>query len=342
MTAAAQAVPANPRVAVARQEHWLIFSNLFVALAAGAMASWSAPMMLAVLYVDIWLLANPHIVATYVRIKALSSHARIYWFLVAVAPILVAVGLTVVALAYEAAGLFALYFALQAFHVSRQSHGIARRYDHRPHAPRHGLPCFLIYLFPVWGYLHRSAQAPDSFLGYPIWLPPVAQELAHATGIAAGIAALSWCVCLVYRRAARKESRVVDGFILSHLLVSWVGYVWINDITIGWLVVNVWHNIQYLIFVYRQRPSDAAAMRHEVEPIRGWEGRVKWARAPMAAVPFFLACSVVGAAFYTGAGIVGESLLWLGLPTVLIAHFILNFHHYLADSMVWKRPRSGA
>jgi hypothetical protein len=33
---------------------------------------------------------------------------------------------------------------------------------------------------------------------------------------------------------------------------------------------------------------------------------------------------------------------WLGIPTVLVAHFVLNFHHYLADSLIWKRRRVGS
>ena len=35
----------------------------------------------------------------------------------------------------------------------------------------------------------------------------------------------------------------------------------------------------------------------------------------------------------------GARLLWLGLPTVLIVHFTLNFHHYLVDGVIWKRRR---
>ncbi|MNL07844.1 hypothetical protein D3C87_1285380 [compost metagenome] len=56
---------------------------------------------------------------------------------------------------------------------------------------------------------------------------------------------------------------------------------------------------------------------------------------------FFLTCSIVGAVLFVAADRVGESLLWLGLPTILIAHFVLNFHHYLADAVIWKRRRAG-
>jgi len=285
-------------------------------------------MLLAILYIDIWLLANPHLIATYTRIAAISTRTRIYWGLVLVAPIAIAVGLTIVALAYEATGLFALYFVLQAFHVSRQSYGIAKRYERQSQAPRQRLAYLLIYLFPAWGYLHRSAQAPESFLGYPIWLPPVPQELVYATGAVAFGAALCWLLRSGYLGKFHSSNRPFHSFILSHVIVSLIGYVWISDITVGWLVVNVWHNIQYLIFVYRQRHVQSK------ESAQG-NGKLlhKALRTPAS---FFLTCSLCGAIVYVVADTIGESLLWLGLPTLLIVHFTLNFHHYLADSVVWK------
>jgi len=341
MTVHAQPASESPTSAAMRQEHGLIFCNLFAALSAGALASWSAPMMLAILYINIWLLANPHLVATYTRIGAISSRIRLQWALIVVAPILILACLTIVALAYEATGLLALYFVLQTFHVARQSYGIARRHDRRLQVPCRGIPYLLIYLFPAWGYLHRSAQAPNSFLGYPIWLPPVPQELAFAAGIAAIVGALSWFARLGYARSAKQVSEPFNSFVLSHLLVSLVGYVWISDITVGWLVVNVWHNIQYLIFVYRQRRPGVMTGESSEKSGSASARRRSLVEVLKPPATFFLICSIVGAVLYAVASRVGESFLWLGLPTVLIAHFVLNFHHYLADSVIWKRSRAG-
>lgn len=309
----------------------MILANLFAALFAGALALGSAPLMLAVLFVDTWFFANPHLVATYTRIRAISPAIRTHWFLIFVAPLLIAVILTVIALAYETAGLFAVYFAAQAFHVARQSYGIARRHELRPSGRHQRLPCFLIHIFPLWGYLHRSAQAPGSFLGYPIWLPPVPQELANSAGVVAVAAFLYWIWRLFKQKGQAQRNGPFNGFVFSHLLVSFIGYFWIGDITVGWLVVNVWHNIQYLIFVHRQGRSGA----HGPSP-----SRPSWPEMLKATAVFFIPCAVLGAAVYGIANGVGQSLLWLGFPTVLIAHFVLNFHHYLADSLIWKRRRA--
>ncbi|MDQ0607574.1 hypothetical protein QFZ83_001745 [Variovorax sp. W1I1] len=341
MTTQVQTVFGNTGIAATRQEHWLVFINLFVALSAGALASLSAPMMLAVLYIDIWLFANPHLIATYTRIRQISPSIKTHWILIFAAPVLIAAGLTIIALAYEAAGLLALYFVLQAFHVTRQSYGIARRCDRRLQVPYQGLPYFLIYIFPIWGYLHRSAQAPDSFLGYPIWLPPVPQELASAIEIVAIVGALIWSARLWHCRRAEKENSLFNSFLFSHLLISLVSYILINDITLGWLVVNVWHNIQYLVFVYRQQRSDIKKRNNTGELTSTATPRKSLIGILKRPTIFFSGCLVFGAIFYVVADKIGESLLWLGFPTVLIAHLIFNFHHYLADGFIWKRRRIG-
>ncbi|WP_062475210.1 hypothetical protein [Variovorax boronicumulans] len=342
MTAHAQLAVGSGTNAAMRQEHWFIFGNLFVALSAGALALWSAPMMLAILYINVWLLANPHLVANYTRIGAIYSRLRLRWVLIVVAPLLILAALTVIALAYEAAGLLALYFVLQTFHVARQSYGIARRHDRRFQVPFRNLPYLLVYLFPAWGYLHRSAQAPQSFLGYPIWFPPVPQELAFAVGIAATAGALFWFARLMmHARSEKPANEPFNSFVLSHLVISLVGYVWISDITVGWLVVNVWHNIQYLIFVYRQRRPEITTEKGGDKPDNASARHKPLVAVLKSPATFFLTCSIVGAVLFVAADRVGESLLWLGLPTILIAHFVLNFHHYLADAVIWRRRRAG-
>jgi hypothetical protein len=53
-------------------------------------------------------------------------------------------------------------------------------------------------------------------------------------------------------------------------------------------------------------------------------------------------CWGIGAAFYQALTLAGEQLLWLGLPTVFILHFMVNFHHYWVDGVIWKRRKAAA
>jgi hypothetical protein len=230
------------------------FGPLALALGLGLMASLSPAMLMAVVLVDVWLFANPHLVATYTRIGARAADVRKHWFLIFFLPALVLAGVVATALAYEVAGLFTLYFIAQTYHVTRQSFGIARafrRVESGPLRPDR-LAEGLIYIFPAWGLLARCAEAPQTFLGYPIQLPPVPAQLADAMGFAA-LACGGWWLQRQCRAAlAGKINGRHDAFVASHLCISLAAYIWIADITVGWLVVNIWHNLQYLLFVWVQ------------------------------------------------------------------------------------------
>lgn len=312
-----------------------IFGPLTIALGLGAIASTSPAALVVVVLIDIWLFANPHLVATYTRIGARAADIRQNWFLIFCLPTIVLAGVVVTALAYEVAGLFTLYFITQTYHVTRQSFGISRAYRRaesshvRPDRWAEGL----VYLFPAWGLLGRCAEMPQAFLGYPIHLPAVSAQLVDVAGVATLAASLWWLQRQCRAALAGQSNWRHDSFVASHLLVSFIAYVWTPDITMGWLVVNIWHNLQYLLFVWVQNIRRDSALRG------GPTARISVDGLRKKAFRYGCLCLAFGAALYQAAHWTGTQLLWLGLPTVLMAHFTLNFHHYLVDGVIWKRRR---
>lgn len=309
-----------------------LFGPVGVALGLTATASISLEYFVVVVLLDVWLFANPHVIATYTRIGHDKAHIRKHWFLIFLLPPIVLVLVTIVALAYELGGLFTLYFIAQAYHVTRQSFGISRAYRRiDPHAKGDDhLSEGLIYLMPVWGLLHRCATAPDSFYGYPIHLPYVSSALSDAIGVIAVIA----CVCWVYRQvrlaSAGQFNPGYSLFVASHVLVNVAAYILVTDITLGWLAVNIWHNLQYLLFVWVQNVRrDAKFCREDVQRLNN---------SVKSAGKYLAVCLLLGGAMYEVLNVAGQQLIWLGLPTVLILHFTVNFHHYLVDGVIWKRP----
>lgn len=315
-----------------------IFGTAGIALLLGALAMISPAMFVAVVLVDVWLFASPHVIATYTRIGFDKARVKKHWFLVFALPPIVLVLVTMVALAYELGGLFTLYFIAQTYHVTRQSFGISRAYrraDPQAAGPDR-LSESLIYLFPLWGLMHRCAAAPDFFYGYPIYLPPVNAALADATGIVAILAGAWWAYRQIRLALAGRLNVGHSLFVASHLLVISVAYLWVTDITSGWLVVNIWHNLQYLLFVWLQNvrrnaqgPIDTQDLQRLVKPLKN-------------AGKYLAVCLVLGAVMYQALSVAGQQLVWLGLPTVFILHFTVNFHHYLVDGVIWKRPKPGA
>ena len=155
--------------------------------------------------------------------------------------------------------------------------------------------------------------------------------MAGLVAIACGV----WWLQRQYRRVLAGENNWRhDGFVLSHVCVSLVAYNWIADISVGWLVVNVWHNLQYLLFVWVQNLRRDRQAKGSISPtadfVALWKGAAKYA----------CLCLLLGAALYQAVDWAGMQLIWLGLPTVLIAHFTVNFHHYLVDGVIWKRRYS--
>jgi hypothetical protein len=184
--------------------------------------------------------------------------------------------------------------------------------------------------------MHRCTSAPESFYGYPIYLPPVDAALTGATGIVAVFLCTWWGYQQLRLALAGRLNTGHCLFVASHLLVTAVAYLWVTDITSGWLVVNIWHNLQYLQFVWLQNVRrdtqgrlDAQDLQRLVKPFKN-------------AGKYLAVCLVLGALMYQALSVAGRQLVWLGLPTVFILHFTVNFHHYLVDGVIWKRRKSAA
>ena len=179
---------------------------------------------------------------------------RQHWFLLFGLPPLVLAAVMAMVLGVGAWLVVTIYFYWQWFHYARQSYGISRAYRH---AAGGSLPepewlsAAVIYLPATWGILSRSAQNAV-----------VVPRLAAVSDPGAGAAGGHCC-----DRLHRSRNRlVVDSavrrpgaaampmahtlYVLSHVAIFYVGYVAIDDVTTGWLVANIWHNAQYILFVW--------------------------------------------------------------------------------------------
>lgn len=328
----------------------LIYGTAAIALALGAVAAISPAMFVAVALIDIWLFANPHLIATISRTGFDRISAKQHWFMLYLLPVIVLLGVTILALAYGVSGLFTFYFVAQAYHVTRQSFGISRAYLRAAgSAKAHDyLSEGIVYLLPFWGLLHRCAQAPAEFYGYPVELPGVSPAFADAVGFVACAWSVVWAAIQIWQCLNKSLNSNHCMFVASHLLISWLAFVGSQDITQGWLVLNIWHNLQYLQFVWIQNLRRFAEPRiSDTSPIQASAHSVPSEKRQTSYIArlsqkdklgqCFAIFVALGALVYQGLTFVGEQLVWLGMPTVLILHFTLNYHHYLVDGMIWKR-----
>lgn len=314
-----------------------------VAMLAGGMATAtviSPELFLPMLTLHSWLFGYEHLWATYTNLFAHPDDRTRYRYLIWLVPPLVLLGLYGIGRVYGLTGLFVVYFFGQFFHTVRQSWGIAQQYRYRAG----GLPWdsvrlseWTLWSVPVWGFLHRSAQRPDEFLFQDFWLPPVPRVIVY---IAAAVSAALWAYWLVTRFLAFRRGQLAWGhtlYMLSHLVIYLGAYVLIDELCSGWLLVNVWHNVQYMVFVWLyNRRRFATGVDHRARLLswlsQGGARRVAWyAVATLAlALPVYYLLPVIGTSF---DGLIKNA----AVPTAITVGLTLTFHHYIADGIIWKR-----
>lgn len=319
---------------------FFIVGIVAIASAMAGLTMWQPALFVPVLTVHIWLFGYDHLIATYTKLAGLpEDRARHRWLLLYVPPlVLAAIALTGQTQGVE--GLYTAYFFAQFYHTVRQSWGLAQQYRHRAG----GLPDDPVWLseltlwsIPAWGFLHRCTQAPVEFLSIAIWLPPVPGWLAHLTGLLAVALWLYWLATRIHLYRRGKLPLAHTLYLISHAGVYLFGYVLIGDLDAGWLLVNVWHNVQYLAFVWlanrrRFAPGVVPAAR-----ALSWLAQPGLGRGLL----FYLTCFLLAIPInygvkYLGGGI--DSLHQTGPASyVVILSLSLTFHHYIVDAVVWKR-----
>ena len=304
-----------------------------VAFASGALVTWDARLFGPILVLDLWLLGYHHVIATYTRLFFDRDSRERHRFLILWLPILV-LGATVALAA--GVGLWVLgttYLYWQWFHYTRQSWGLSQIYRRKSGGLVTEGDLLLkatIYLVPLWGILHRSWQAPEKFLGLELRVIPVPGLLVDIVAAAAVGAVALWTFQRL-RAFWRGEGPIAHSlYMVSHLVVFAVSYLAIEDVTYGWLVVNIWHNAQYVLFVwlyntnrFRGGVESGARLLSSISQPGNW-----WR--------YFLFCLGVTTLIYGCLQGVGAWLLAPGLPTLIVIYQTINFHHYIVDALIWK------
>jgi hypothetical protein len=122
-------------------------------------------------------------------------------------------------------------------------------------------------------------------------------------------------------------------YLATHLTIFGVGYLAIDNINHGWLVLNVWHNCQYILTVWmfnRNRFKGGIDKKHRFLSYLSQRKNL----------PIYLGvCLLISTVIYSA---LLYSLEWItlltatSLPLVAIVFQAINFHHYLVDAVIWK------
>jgi hypothetical protein len=286
-----------------------------------------------VVFLDLWLLSYHHVIATFTRIAFDRASFREHRFLILVLPVLVVGGTVSAVLVAGPWILPTTYFYWQWLHYTRQSYGISRIYQLKTatHATtRDRLGNGMLYLVAAAGVLHRSSQGWTELLGFPLRMIPVPPLVAQAATALAGAVVLMWLARELRAARAGRIDAAYALYLASHLVIFAVGYFIVPDINSGWLVVNVWHNGQYLLLVWMYNNN---RFRTPGAPPRGLLARIS---QDGYGVIYAVTCLLVTTLFYAtldrALGLFAASTL----PLMLIVYQAINFHHYVVDAVIWK------
>jgi hypothetical protein len=304
-----------------------------LALLSGGLVVFDPRLFPVILAVDLWLLGYHHVVSTFTRLAFDRESLREHTFLVTWLPLLVLLAVVGACLATGPWILTTSYLYWQWWHYTRQSYGVSRIYQRKAGVGDDLLAKLVMYAVPTCGILFRSYQEPAKFLFAEVKVLPVPfLLLTLSVAFAAGVTAL-WVMRQVAAWRAGTLSPAYTLYVSSHLLIFTVGYLLIRDINHGWLVLNVWHNAQYILIVWMFNNNRFKA---------GVEARARFLSTISQrrnVGRYFLACLAISTAFYVALAL---TLNWVAaataaaLPLVVVAYQVINFHHYIVDSIIWK------
>jgi len=336
---AAQASAAPSFVWNERFDFTLLVAPLVLGLLAAAVVTSNPALYAAVVVADLWFLGYHHVVSTYTRLGFSSRSLRRNRFLAV--DLLVVIVLATMALAFTAGAwiVASAFLYLQWFHYMRQGYGISRMYfrstpEGQVAGARDLVADAVIYVVPIFAIAHRSMTMGDMFLAMPIKTVAPPQAVVTMLAVIAAVTVGAWFVRFGLRVAAGDADLRYEGFIFSHVVIFLAAYVWIADANVGWLAINVWHNLQYVLVVWMVNVKRYGGRVDADEPLLS---RISQPGRP---VTYFVCCLLITTLVYLVLNRFTVLVLGGGLAATLGIYMGINFHHYIVDALIWKR-RSG-
>jgi hypothetical protein len=189
---------------------------------------------------------------------------------------------------------------------------------------------------PLWGILYRSYQHPAKFLSLDVRCIPVPRIAVLIVGAVAVASVLLWLAREIRAFSLRRADLPHTVYVLSHIAIFTAGYLLIDEINTGWLVLNIWHNLQYVLIVWM---FNVSRFGNGVDPRKRFLSTIS---QPRNVIAYALVCWAIGTVLYFN---VNQALTLLSstvLPFSLLAYMTINFHHYVVDAIIWRRPRRAA
>ncbi len=317
----------------------LIFGVFLLAVVSGVIVTYRPELFVPIMLIDVWLLGYHHVISTFTKLAGTKEDRKENWMLIYPLPVLVLASVAVLASAIGIWTIVTIYLFWQWFHYTRQSWGIAAFYKRKAGIKPSNNPKLdeaVFWAIPLWGIVNRCAQGWDEFLFLPVWMPEIPMMVAHGFGVLA-VAALGYWAYQRYQHYQQGTLSIgLTAFEASHFAIFFIGYVAISELNHGWLVANIWHNAQYILFVWLYNTNRFRNIEEHGKSVIAWISQ----KTPARTILYFCFCLILTTLFYKNLQLAlsfvtnGEIILLMTLTVVM--YQTINFHHYIVDSIIWK------
>lgn len=287
-----------------------------------------------ILTLDLALLGYHHVISTYTRLVFDFQSTREHWRLLIPLPIAVIFSVFVIVKIFGIAAVATIYLHWQWYHYTRQSEGVNKAYGFKTKSLQHGHAIFnrfIFYFIPAAAFLAMSARPDTTFLYMQVWKLPVPMWISDGLLIIAGICFAYWFFLQLKSLRDGKLNKLHFAYLLSHYLIYLIAYVLIKDISLGWLAINIWHNAQYIAFVWLFNTNKFKS------GIDKEKLTISWLSQPRHWPIYLMVCLIITTIFYGAIDMLsGYFSSFTAVPLVVVFYQTLNFHHYIVDSQIWK------
>ncbi len=301
-----------------------------IAIAAGVLSHVDVYFFGLLLFLDLWILGYHHVISTYTRLAFDRDAFEDHKFLIYYLPFLVISSVALIAWAMGPIALATIYLHWQWYHYTRQSEGISKAYSIKSGTDASRQTYFdriVFYLVPVACFLDMASNGPQIFLGMQVLVIPISQEYSFWLMAVTFVVFFAWLIQKVSLLLEKKISVSYFSYLMSHYAIYYIAYAYVDNINYGWLIINIWHNAQYIAFVWLFNTNKYGKLeKSKKNPF------LFLARADNY-IYYFAACLAFSSVIYMT---INELLEVYPLYVLIIVYQTINFHHYIVDSKIWK------
>lgn len=243
--------------------------------------------------INIWVFSLPHTFSTFTRSDRRSGRS------IGLTILLLSVFLVGIITALNISGMVALYsfyFYWQQFHYGKQNLGVAMKETGSRSVFIDKIFYLGVVFLSLMGLFTGGAQ---SFFGYVLYSP-----IDHGLSkVSLFLVIMLLTILYVFIRPKQRLHAVSHSFIFSF------SYLYCEHFAVGWLIMNVFHNLQYLKFMNSFEKNKSFIL---------WP-------IGLTVILYLLQTHVV------------KGMILLSLPVGVGIMLAMNFTHYTLDAYIWKQ-----